>query len=622
MRKLILLFFVIFFAGNFFPQDSSYIAEHYTKYEYQIPMRDGAKLFTAVYSPKDTTQDHPILFLRTPYTVAPYGEKDLNRFLGPSKSFVTDGYIFVYQDVRGKFMSEGEYVNMRPFIPEKKSSTDVDESSDTYDTIDWLIKNVNHNNGKVGMWGISYPGFYAAMGTINAHPNLTAVSPQAPIVNWFVGDDMHHNGALSLLMTFDFFSVFGLPRPEPTTTWGKGFEAPSPDAYTFFLNLGSLKNVNDKYFKKNISFWNEVSQHGSYDEFWQSRNTFSHFNKIKPAVLTVGGWYDSEDLYGTLHTYQSIEEKNPKAFNSLVMGPWIHGGWSRGKGNELGAISFGSNTSEYYQDSIELPFFNYYLKGKGSLALPEASIFITGSNEWRKFDAWPPKNCEVKNLFITDQNKLSFENSLKNSFDEFVSDPNKPVPYTAKFHDSRQMYNREYMDEDQRFAAARPDVLVYRTEVLKDSLTIVGPIEAELYVSTTGTDADWVVKVIDVFPDSAANPKPNPQQFEMGGFQQLIRGEIMRGKFRNSYEHPEPFKPGEITKVKITLQDVAHTFLKGHKIMVQIQSSWFPFFDRNPQTFCNIYNASENDFQKATHRVYHSVKYPSAIKIQLLKEKK
>ncbi|MFA6980934.1 MAG: CocE/NonD family hydrolase [Ignavibacteriaceae bacterium] len=622
MKKNIIIFFFIFFAVGIGAQDSSYIAEHYTKHEYQIPMRDGAKLFTAVYTPKDTTQDYPILFLRTPYTVYPYGEKNLNRYLGPSKSFVTDGYIFVYQDVRGKFMSEGEYVNMRPFIPEKKSSTDVDESSDTYDTVDWLIKNLRHHNGKVGMWGISYPGFYAAMGTINAHPNLVAVSPQAPIVNWFVGDDMHHNGALSLLMTFDFFTVFGLPRPAPTTDWGNGFSAPSPDAYNFFLNMGPLKNANEKYFKNTISFWNEVTRHGTYDDFWQSRNTFPHFNKIKPAVLTVGGWYDAEDLYGTFHTYQSIEEKNPEAFNKIVVGPWIHGGWNRTKGNELNAISFGSNTSEYYQDSIEFPFFNYYLKGKSSLALPEASIFITGSNEWRKFDTWPPKNSEVKNLFITQGNKLSFDNSTNNTFDEFVSDPNKPVPYTAKQLDARSFYNREYMIEDQRFAATRPDVLVYQTDVLEDSLTIVGPIGAELYVSTTGTDADWIVKVIDVFPDSAVNPKQNPQQFEMGGFQQLIRGEIMRGKFRNSYEYPEPFKPGEVTKVNLTLQDVAHTFLKGHKIMVQIQSSWFPFFDRNPQKFCDIYNADEKDFQKATHRVFHSVKYPSAIQINLLKEKK
>lgn len=619
--KIKFLFLILFFIGvQSSAQDAAYIVEHYIKHEYQIPMRDGAKLFTAVYTPKDTTQDYPILFLRTPYTIAPYGENNLTKYLGPSATFTTEGYIFVYQDVRGKFLSEGEYVNMRPFIPEKKSSTDVDESSDTYDTIDWLIKNLKHHNGNVGMWGISYPGFYTAMGTIDAHPNLKAVSPQAPIVNWFVGDDMHHNGALSLLMTFDFFSVFGLPRPTPTTDWGTGFSAPSPDAYNFFLNLGTLKNVNEKYFKNNISFWDEVIQHGSYDEFWQSRNTFPHFNKIKPAALTVGGWYDAEDLYGALHTYQSIEEKNPKIFNSLVMGPWTHGGWNRTKGSELNAFTFGSNTSEYYQDSIEFPFFNYYLKGKGSSALPEASIFITGSNQWRKFDKWPPKNSEAKNLFITDENKLSFDNSTKNSFEEFLSDPNKPVPYTAKQLDSRSFYNREYMIEDQRFAAARPDVLVYQTDVLEDSLTVLGPIEAELYVSTTGTDADWVVKVIDVFPDDAENPKPNPQQYEMGGFQQLVRGEIMRGKFRNSYEHPEPFKPGEVTKVKLTLQDAAHTFLKGHRIMVQIQSSWFPFFDRNPQKFCDIYNANENDFQKATHRVYHSEKYPSAIKINLLKE--
>jgi len=622
MKRLAALLIGVVFVVTLFPQETASLSNKYEKHEYRVPMRDGATLFTAVYTPKDTTTSYPILFLRTPYTVAPYGENNFPRVLGPSNYFADEGYIFVYQDVRGKFMSDGEYENMRPFIPKKKSNTDVDEASDTYDTIDWLIKNIKHNNGKVGMWGISYPGFYAAMGTLQAHPNLVAVSPQAPIVNWFVGDDMHHNGALSLLMTFDFFSVFGLPRHTLTTEWGKGFEAPSPDAYTFFLNLGSLKNINEKYFKDSIAFWNSCLQHPTYDNFWQARNTYPHFKNIKPAVLTVGGWYDSEDLYGTLHTYQSIEEKNPKANNRIVMGPWVHGGWSRAKGNELGAVSFGSNTSEFYQDSVEFPFFNYYLKGKGADNLPEALIFLTGSNAWKKFTQWPPVNSKKQKIFFAENNTLSFGKTDKNSFDEFLSDPSKPVPYTAKQLDSRQMYNREYMDEDQRFAAERPDVLVYQSEPLKDSLTITGPIEAELFVSTTGTDADWVVKLIDVYPYDMQNPKPNPQQVEMGGFQQLLRGEIMRGKFRNSYEHPEPFKPGEVTKVKLTLQDIGHTFLPGHRIMVQVQSSWFPFFDRNPQTFCNIYQANEKDFRKAIHRVYHTKEYPSSLTVNLLKESK
>jgi putative CocE/NonD family hydrolase len=602
-------------------QGVDWIKQNYTKKEYRITMRDGIKLFTSVYSPKDTSKEYPILMVRTPYTVAPYGEDNYLNHLGPNEEFTKQGFIFVFQDVRGKFMSEGEYVNMRPYIPDKKSNKDVDESSDTYDSIDWLVKNIKHNNGKVGIWGISYPGFYAAMSLMDSHPALKAVSPQAPISDWFIGDDMHHNGALTLSMSFDFFKTFDQPRNGLTTQWQKGPEYASPDMYNFFLNLGSLSNVNKKYFKGTLPFWNEILQHGTYDEYWKARCNLPYFKNVKPAVLIVGGWYDSEDFYGPLHIYKSIEEKNKNNNTHIVIGPWSHGGWARTDGDSFADFKFGENTSDYYNKNILLPFFNYYLNGIGENTTPEAITFRTGTNIWEKYDQWPPANIKATELFFAKDNKLTWDNPTekKNLYDEYLSDPNKPVPYTSKFHDSQQMYWRTYMDDDQRFASSRPDVLAFETEPLQDDMTISGPIKADLFVSTSGTDADWVVKVIDVFPDDAVNPNPNPDNIEMGGYQRLLRYEIMRGKFRNSYEKPEPFVPNKPTEVKIDLNDIDHTFLKGHKIMVQIQSSFFPFFDRNPQKFEDIYSAKDSDFQKAFNRVYFSKNYPSHIKLSVLK---
>ncbi len=617
-KRLLLLFIFIFSLLN--AQGTEWIKENYTKKEYRIPMRDGIKLFTAVYIPKDTTKNYPILMVRTPYSVSPYGEDNYPQTLGPNEDFAKDGYIFVYQDVRGKFMSEGEYVNMRPYIPNKKSNNDVDESTDAYDTIDWLIKNIKHNNGNVGIWGISYPGFYAAMSLIDSHPALKAVSPQAPIADWFIGDDMHHNGALTLSMSFNFFKTFDQPRESLTTKWKTIEPYDSPDMYNFFLKIGPIKNINEKFFHNKLPFWNSILQHGTYDEFWKSRNNLPHFRNVKPAVLIVGGWYDSEDLYGPLNIYKSIEEKNPFNKCHLIMGPWSHGGWARSNGNFFGDFSFPENTSEYYNKNILMPFFKYYLKNEGELNLLEVITYRTGINEWKFYNEWIPKNSETKFLYLTPKGKLSFEkpSNKKILFDEFISDPNKPVPYTSKFYDSKQMYLRTYMSEDQRFAASRPDVLVYESEPLEENVTIAGPIYADLYVSTTGTDADWIVKIIDVYPDGEENPEPNPNNVEYGGYQRLIRYEIMRGKFRNSYEKPEPFIPNKITEVKIKLNDIDHTFLKGHKIMVQIQSSFFPFFDRNPQKFVNIYSADEKDFQKAIHKVYFSKDYPSHIKFNII----
>ncbi|MEN8228345.1 MAG: CocE/NonD family hydrolase [Bacteroidota bacterium] len=620
MKRFILLFTLASFLIPTFAQADSFVRENYDKSEYQIEMRDGVKLHTIVYTPRDQSKTYPILMQRTPYSIAPYGKR-IRRSLSANKQFQEDKYIFVFQDVRGKFMSEGTYVNMRPVLTEYKSKKDIDETTDTWDTVEWLINNIKNNNGKVGMYGVSYPGFYTVMGSINAHPAMVCTSPQAPISDWFLWDDMHHNGAFTLPLCFNFFQVFGQERPEPTTSRGSRLRYPSGDAYHFFLDLGPVKNVNEQYFHGSIDFWNKFSEHPDYDDFWQSRSTLPHLKDIKPALLTVGGWYDSEDLSGALHTYKEIEKNDANATNILVMGPWTHGGWAYPDYNDPSKIPFNEVDKHFFQDEIEYPFFNYYLKGEGAMELPEAWVFETGSDQWRAYDSWPPEGLMEKQLFFQEDGMLSFVPPIGNgsSYNEYISDPDKPVPYTAPFLNARTFYNGQYLSEDQRFASTRPDVLVYEGSVVEKDLTVVGPVEVELFVSTTGTDADWVVKLIDVYPDTADNRGLNRKEIDVGGYQMLIRGDIFRGKYRNSFEKPEPFVPGKVTKVKFTLPDVNHTFLKGHQIMVQVQSSWFPLFDRNPQTFTDIYSCDEDAFKKATHRVYHSSEYPSKLKI-LVKE--
>ena len=598
---------------------AKYVREHFTKQEQLIPMRDGAKLFTSIYAPKDSGQKYPILMTRSPYSVGPYGDSAYRNSLGPSGLFVKEGYIFVYQDVRGRFMSEGEFDNMRPHIDKKNSKTDIDESSDTYDTIEWLVKNIPNNNGKVGLWGISYPGFYSSAGMIDAHPALKAVSPQAPIADWFF-DDFHHHGALFLPHTFNFFAGFGRPRPKPTSQWERGAQPTTPDGYQFFLDIEPLKKIDELYYHGNIAFWNELMNHPNYDAFWQSRNLLPHLKKVAPAVMTVGGWYDAEDLYGTFKTYQAIEKQNPGIFNVLVVGPWRHGGWSRTDGERLGNVTFGSKTAEFYRDNIEFPFFNQYLKGKGEANLPEAYVFETGANRWRKFDHWPPRDMQTKSLHLCADERLSWEAAKDNGddHDEYVSDPKKPVPSTEAIANRMTV---EYMTDDQRFAARRPDVLVYQTEALTNDVTLAGPLLANLWVSTSGTDSDWVVKLVDVFPPNAADHKDLPAGRHMGGYQMMVRSEVLRGRFRSSYEKPEPFAPNQPTQIKLELQDVLHTFPKGHRIMVQIQSTWFPLTDLNPQKYVeNIYYADAKDFIKATQRVYRSKQYPSQVQVGVVGE--
>ncbi|MEW5850849.1 MAG: CocE/NonD family hydrolase [Myxococcota bacterium] len=597
------------------------IREHYTKHEYRIRMRDGVILHTDAFIPKDASRSYPILLQRTPYSLQPYGVDNLPspkdarllRRFAPSEHFIREGYIFVHQDVRGRLMSEGEFMDVRPRATKKG---EVDEATDAYDTVDWLVRNVPNNNGRVGVWGISYPGFYAAQAAIDAHPAVKAISPQAPVTEWFIGDDFHHNGAFSLAPAFDFYGSFGKARPKPTKKMAWDNNHDMADVYEFFLGLGPVANANTRFFKGEIAFWNQLMEHGTRDDFWKARDPRPHYRDAKPAILTVGGWYDAEDLWGSLETYRAFETQSPRAENHLVMGPWRHGGWSRTDGDRLGDITFDAKTSLFYRERIELPFFERHLKGKSTEPTPEAWMFETGTNQWRQYPRWPPVEAKPVTLYFQAKGALSTTApttpQIDAGSDAYVSDPARPVPYDSRL--SAEVEG-EFMTGDQRFASRRPDVLVYSTGTLEEDVTLSGPLEASLWVTVTGTDADFVVKVIDVHPQDRADPDPNPTGVRLGGYQQLVRGEIMRGKFRNSFEKPEPFKPGEPTLVRIALPDVNHTFRAGHRIMVQVQSSWFPFMDRNPQTFTDIYRATESDFRAATHRVLRTKDMASGVKV-------
>ena len=631
------------FAQTAQPQTelAKYIQDNYTKREVMIPMRDGVKLFTAVYEPKAKTEKYPILLNRTPYTVSPYGADKFRGSLGPSELYAREGFIFANQDVRGKTMSEGEFMDVRPDI-ENKTPKNIDESTDTYDTIDWLIKNVENNNGKVGTYGISYPGFYTSAGSIDSHPALKACSPQAPVSDWFTVDDMHHNGALFLAQNFSFFRSFGQYRPTPNNDFAyvkpwKG--RVTPDGYDFHLKLGGLKEVADYYqtaLGTRIKFWDDMMAHPNYDEFWKERNILPKLKNIKCATMTVGGWYDNEDLYGALKTYQAIEQQNPGIFNVLVIGPWDHGGWSRADGDWLGTAYFTQKTGKYYRENLELPFFNHFLKDKGDISkIKETNLFDTGAHEWKSFENYEPTNVTDKRLYLTANGGLSFKIPQAGGINEYVSDPMKPVPYTQKITSN---YPRDFMTEDQRFVAGRPDVLIYQTEVLTEDVTVAGDIRPSLFISSSGTDSDFVVKVIDVFPDDYNFPEtgkklPNGQPerikppensawtvFQPGGYQMLLRGEPMPARFRNSFEEPEPLEANRVSILKFTMPGVVHTFKKGHRIMVQIQSTWFPLVARNPQKFMPNYKlGTQADFQKATNKVYFGSKYLSSIVLPIQK---
>jgi putative CocE/NonD family hydrolase len=596
---------------------AAYVRENYTRSDHRIPMRDGVRLYTIVYAPRDTSRTYPLLLLRTPYSIGPYEKGAFRKSLGPNRHFAREGYIFVYQDVRGRYLSEGTFVNMRPHRDRHPTPRDIDESTDTYDTIAWLLKHIPNHNGKAGLYGISYPGFYAAAGMIDAHPALKAVSPQAPIADWFF-DDFHHHGAFFLPHAFSFFASFGQPRPRPTTEHAPRFQYGTPDGYQFFLDLGPLRNADRRHFHHRIAFWDEMAEHPNYDAFWRARNLLPHLHKVAPAVMTVGGWFDAEDLYGALKTYAAVEDKNPGIFNVLVMGPWRHGGWAGGKGNRLGNVSFGADTSPFFQETMELPFFNHFLKGKGRHGLAEANVFETGGNRWRRFDHWPPRGLATRALYFHAGGRLAPEAPAGDGddHDKYVSDPEHPVPYTERIINGM---DPAYMTDDQRFAARRPDVVTYQTGELKDGLTLAGPLVADLWVSTSGTDSDWVVKVIDVFPPDAKDSKGMAPGQHLGGYQMMVRSEVIRGRFRKEYSRPEPFVPGRPTRVKLVLQDVLHHFGPGHRLMVQVCSTWFPLVDRNPHHYVdNVFRAEEKDFIRATQRVYRSRQHPSCLRVGVL----
>jgi uncharacterized protein len=591
------------------------VRESYVKYEYRIPMRDGAKLYTVAWVPRDRSRTWPVLMMRTPYGVThgvettpelKTGRQVSRYFLSPAA--LKEGFIFVSQDVRGKLMSEGTFVDIRP----KAQPGGVDEATDAYDTIDWLMKNLPAHNGRVGVWGVSYPGFYAAQAAIDGHPALKAVSPQAPVTDWFVGDDFHHNGALFLQDNFGFFQSFGKPRPVPTKKQSWSFDYETGDAYEFFLNVGPLSNVNSKYFKGEVGFWNDVMAHPTRDAWWLARDPLPRYKGSRAAVLVVGGLFDAEDLWGTVATYQAFEKQSPAADVRLVLGPWRHGGWSRSDGDALGDVSFGWKTSRHYQENIELPFFRKALKVCGDESPAEALVFETGTNLFVRHSQWPPAKTTATVRYLGPQGGFSSRASVDDkAYDSFLSDPAKPVPHRAGYTLEN---DGDYMVEDQRFAARRPDVLVYQTPVLTEDVTMQGPIDVNVWVSTTGSDLDVIVKVIDVYPVDAAT---GPGGLRHPGMQQLVRAEVMRGHFRHGFDKAVPFTPNKPEQIKFTLPDVSHTFRPGHRLMVHIQSTWFPLVARNPQTFVMPAQAKEEHYQAHTHTIWRDAKHPSALTFRL-----
>jgi len=593
--------------------EGDFVKNNYDKQEVYIPMRDGIRLYTVIYAPKDKTLPHPFLMERTPYGSGPYGDSNYRRSLGPNRTLMHELYIFVYQDVRGRYMSEGQFQEMTPARNDphnanKKpdaSGKQVDESSDTWDTVDWLTKNIKNNNGRVGIYGVSYPGFYASASLPDAHPAIKCVSPQAPVTDEFIGDDANHNGAFFLLDNFDFDNFFDIPRPAPVKNYsGNLFPVEYSDAYKFFLDLGPLKNANKpEYFANKGKIWNEYMAGSTYTGYWEARNIRPHLKVIRPATLVVGGWFDAEDMFGSLRTYEAIEQQTPGNDNHIIMGPWTHGGWGSGGWTKFGILDFGQNVNDYYHQ-IETRFYDRYLLGKDSGALPEAMIFETGTNKWKTYNTWPPTD-ETKPIKFLLQSRNGLATSTSTGFDEYVSDPAHPVPYIDGIHRGR---DNQYIVTDQRFAAQRSDVLSYETDPLTTDLTVTGRLRPDIWLSSTGSDADLIVKVIDVYPDTSSNP----------GYQRLVRAEVFRCKFRNSYYKPEALAPGQPAEIAFNMNEIAHCFRKGHRIMVQLQSSWFPLVDLNPQTFVNIPTADASDFQKATIRIWHDAAHASGITLPIL----
>ena len=608
-------------SGSDAPKEEP-VSARYTKYEYRIPMRDGKRLFTAVYVPKDSASGpYPFLMQRTPYSVGPYGEDQYPRHLGPSPEFEKSGYVFVYQDVRGRWMSEGDFVEMRPHIDVKKGPQDVDDASDTYDTLEFLLKHVPNNNGKAGIWGISYPGFYTSASMIDSHPALVAASPQAPMTNLFEGDDAYHGGAFMLSGNFGFYTFFKPNHNPEEPKDGHEFDFGTPDSYQFYLKSGSIADLDKKYLEGKNPLFTDQYNHATYDAYWKARDLSEHMKNVRCAVLVVGGWFDAEDLSGPMRTYNAVKAANPATDATIVEGPWVHGGWARGDGDHLGDANFASKTGEYFREKVQFPFFEHYLKGKGAKPA-QAVVFETGTNQWHSLEAWPPKNAAAKTLYFHADGKLSFDAPTETKgVDEYVSDPAHPVPFVGYTTDT---IPQRYMVDDQRFAATRPDVVVYQSEPLEEDVTIAGPITPKLKVATSGTDSDFVVKLIDVYPakyPEAEETTHGNKRIQsappllMGNYQQLLRGEPFRARFRTGWDKPTAMKPGEETAIEFVMPDLYHTFRKGHRIMVQVQSSWFPLTDRNPQSFVDIAHAKPEDFKKATEQIFRQKNAASGVEV-------
>lgn len=585
----------------------------FNKTDVMIPARDGVKLHTEIYSPKDASEPLPIIFERTPYGLSD-DEKGYSRKLGRYAEMIPDGYIFAFQDIRGRYGSEGKFVMQRP-IRDPKDPKAIDEGTDTYDSIDWLVKNVPHNNGRVGLLGISYGGWLTVMGMLEPHPALKAVSEQASPADMFLGDDFHHNGAFRLSYGFEYSTMM------ETDKTNFSFQFNFFDTYEWYLCLGALSNANKEYIHGKLPTWNDFVAHPNYDSFWKQQAMPFILTRPKVPNLNVAGWWDQEDFYGPMKIYEILEKEDPDHLNYLVAGPWNHGGWARGAGNSLGLIPFGSDTALYFRRNIEAPWFAYWLKDKGSLPLKEALLFQTGSDTWVKFDSWPPRDAKTKNLYFREDGKLSFEPPSAEStqaFDSYVSDPAHPVPYRHRPIDMTYPEDHPgswytWLAQDQRFVDNRPDVLTWQTDVLKEDVSLAGQVTAKLFASTTGSDADWIVKLIDVYPEKYS------EKWQLSGYELMIADEVFRGRFRNSFERPEPIQAGVVTPFKIDLHTANHVFKKGHRIMVQVQSTWFPIIDRNPQKFVpNIFEAQESDYQKATERIYRSKRYPSSVEISVL----
>jgi uncharacterized protein len=585
----------------------------FDKAEVMIAMRDGVKLHTEIYTPKNTTEALPILLNRTPYGISA-DDGGSSPMLYRYANLMRDGYIFVLQDIRGRYKSEGKFVMLHP-LHDASDAKGVDESTDTYDTIDWLVKNVPKNSGRVGMDGISYDGYLVTMGMVNPHPALKAASEQACMGDTWLGDDFFHNGAFRLSYGFEYSASL------ETSKENYSFPFDRFDVYDFYLRLGPLSNANGKYFHKKIPTWNDFVAHPNYDDFWKRHAVAYGLKEPTVPNLNVAGWWDQEDFYGPMATYERLEKSDMRGFNYLVVGPWNHGGWGGGDGKSLGEVSFGSDTGIYFRLKIEASWFAYWLKDKGRLPLREALLFQTGSNTWTQFDAWPPREGQTRNLYFGEDGKLSFEPAQAqgdDAADSYISDPAHPVPYRHRPID--MTYPRDYpgswytwLVQDQRFVDRRPDVLTWQTEELTEDVTVAGQVTAKLFVSTTGSDSDWIVKLIDVYPEKY------PPNWNLAGFELMIADEIFRGRFRNSFEKPQPFKPGEVTLLNIDLHTADHVFKKSHRIMVQLQSTWFPLYDRNPQKFVpNIFKAKESDYQSATQKVYRSERYPSSVEIMVL----